>query len=82
MGDATLEPTAIHFGTVGDLVNVINNSSFGTDRFPGFRSAVFTRDHLWMNVTLSRPNNRYLFPLFQFSQQANRNTTLNVHSRF
>ena len=38
MGDATLGPTAVNFGTVGDLVNVINRSCFGTDRFIGFRS--------------------------------------------
>ena len=37
MGDATPGPTAIIFGTLGDLVNVINRSSFGTDWFTGFR---------------------------------------------
>ena len=38
MGVATPGPTAINFGTVGDLVNVINRATFGTDRFTGFRS--------------------------------------------
>ena len=38
MGDETPGPMAMTFGTLGDLVNIINRSSFGTDRFKGFRS--------------------------------------------
>ena len=36
-GDETPRPLAMIFGTLADLVNVIN-STFGTDRFTGFRS--------------------------------------------
>ena len=38
MGDAASGPTATTFAFLGDLINVINRTDFGTDRFRGFRS--------------------------------------------
>ena len=40
-GDATPGPMAITFGTLGDLVSVINRSSFGINWFTGFRSFLY-----------------------------------------
>ena len=43
--DATPRRTAMEFGSLGGLVNVINRSSFGTDQFSGYRSVKDGKGH-------------------------------------
>ena len=43
--DETPGPMAMTFGTFGDLVNVINRSSLGTDRLTGLRSVKGRKSH-------------------------------------